>query len=360
MTTGDPLRSKKLNNGELKIMKKSILFVCDVPNWAFHIMANSVIKEFSEEYEFYIDFISYYEYSRKSFLDTKGMLRKLKFLNTKYKVYKKYGNPLPYRKVDESLVYDVMILFEAAMEKNVPSSIKYKKLIKGIFTDSYPPLCYPIRKEIPIEKFIRQYIANADALICGCQNSVNRYKPFFEKTFYINEIRDENLFRRRENVIRKNGQFVIGWTGNPKRLNKGFYSHIIPAIKIAKSKRKGIVFKTQFSGSFDSLADFHQNEDLIVIASIEDTGPSLFSEASLCGVPAISTSIGWPMEVIENNVNGIIVERKVEAIADAIIRLYDDRDLLESMKKRIRDDYIKILGRNIMKERWLTLFKQIL
>jgi hypothetical protein len=47
--------------------------------------------------------------------------------------------------------------------------------------------------------------------------------------------------------------------------------------------------------------------NLVVIASDADTGPSLFSEANMMDVPAISTDIGFAHEAIIDRVNGVIV-----------------------------------------------------
>jgi len=243
------------------------------------------------------------------------------------------------------------------MEKSIPSTIKFRKSIKGIYTDIFPPEGYNLKHNITINEFVNEFL-RCDALVCGCQNIFNRYAPFFQKIFYANAILNENLFKK--NRINRNKNLVIGWTGNPRRMNKGFVTHVISAVKIAQKERRGIKIKTKFQGSLKSLAKFYQNIDLIIIASKEDAGPSMFMEASLCGIPSISTRIGWPLEVIKDGINGLFVEREVRDIADAIIRLYDNRDLLYNMAARIRNDFISTLGKDVMKHRWEKLFDSVL
>lgn len=61
-----------------------------------------------------------------------------------------------------------------------------------------------------------------------------------------------------------------------------------------------VALRTQFQGSIRSLATFWQGVDLALIASEADAGPSMFIEASLCGVPSVSTKIGLPQFVINH------------------------------------------------------------
>ena len=83
-------------------------------------------------------------------------------------------------------------------------------------------------------------------------------------------------------------------------------------------------------------------------------------EASLCGVLSISTKIGMPAYVIEHEKNGLFIERNKEALKAAIKRLYEDRDLLEPMKKVIRKDYIQKLGKEVQIRNWQRLIESLL
>ena len=152
----------------------------------------------------------------------------------------------------------------------------------------------------------------------------------------------------------------VGWTGNPNREFKGLYSHIIPAIELAQKTHPQIQFKTRFSGPMETLPYFYEDIDVIVIASDADAGPSLFGDASLMDVPSISTDIGWPHEVIKSGENGFIVEKDVEEISKTIIELYEDRELLFKMSKRIRGDYLAVFNTQIMVKRWKTMFQELL
>ena len=153
------------------------------------------------------------------------------------------------------------------------------------------------------------------------------------------------IYRQEEFGKKKisNSDFTIGWTGNPNREMKGFKEIILPAIEKVQGTGRTINLKTKFSGSYDELFDFYNDVDLVLIASRADSGPSLFAEASLSNIACISTAVGLPEMVIKNGENGIICERNINEFADAIIKLYDDRELLHQFSERIKEDYLKVL-----------------
>ena len=109
----------------------------------------------------------------------------------------------------------------------------------------------------------------------------------------------------------------------------------------------------------ETLPRFYDDVDVLLIASSADAGPSLFAEGGLCEVPSISTRIGYPSQVIVHGHNGLFVERNVEEMATALVHLYDDRELLLSMSRRIRLDVDRILGEEVNRTRWLELFSRL-
>ena len=170
-----------------------------------------------------------------------------------------------------------------------------------------------------------------------------------------------NLWVQKEVMKNNNEKFIVGWSGDPSREFKGYFSHVVKAVELAKTKYPTIELKTRFSGPLKSLPKFYNDIDVVLIASDADAGPSLFAEACLCNVPSISTRIGFPNEVIINEVNGYFTEKNIIQMSDKIIELYENRDLLYEMSKRIRDDYLKGPG-NIEKKKnvWRNLFENVL
>lgn len=196
-------------------------------------------------------------------------------------------------------------------------------------------------------------------MACGSKNIEKFYNYHYPNAHYANMILDENLFKRRRKS-NKRDSFIIGWTGNPSRKFKGFYSHILPSIAILKSKYPNIEFKTRFTGPIRSLPSFYENLDLVVIASDADAGPSLFVEASLMDVPSVSTKIGWANEGIIDGVNGYLIEKNIDDIVKKIEYLYLNRHILDSMSNRIRTDFLQKFNKEMMINNWKRMFDEVL
>lgn len=135
---------------------------------------------------------------------------------------------------------------------------------------------------------------------------------------------------------------------------------MVPAVKEAASKREGIILKTRFEGPYKTLPQFYQDVDVVLIASIGDAGPAMFLEAAGCEVPAIANNSGSPVEFLENGKNGLFVERNIDKMAEAIVYLYDNREILYKMSKQIRRDLINKISLDPMAKRWDKVFSETL
>ncbi|MBF7096121.1 glycosyltransferase [Alkalibacter mobilis] len=93
------------------------------------------------------------------------------------------------------------------------------------------------------------------------------------------------------------------------------------------------------SAKGDELADVYNKSDLAVIplkrSEYNDLAVSvkLFEYMSY-GLPVVSTDCTEMARIINENNIGVVVEADPDSMADAIIKLYDDRDKLESLKKQ--------------------------
>ena len=149
---------------------------------------------------------------------------------------------------------------------------------------------------------------------------------------------------------------VIGWTGNPNREFKNFYKIIVPVVEELQNEGFNFIFKTRFEGPMETLPAFYNDVDLIVITSVGDSGPSLFSDACLSGIPSVSTRIGFPNIVIEDEINGFFIEPTKESLKSKLIHLYNNRNKLENASKIIREDYLRKMGNQVLLENWKKAF----
>ena len=87
----------------------------------------------------------------------------------------------------------------------------------------------------------------------------------------------------------------------------------------------------------EEMVTFYQGIDALICASRSEGGPHPLLEASACRIPLISTRVGIAPELIRDGENGIFIERTVEAIREAVIRLRDNRALRLEMGRKARD-----------------------
>lgn len=350
-------------------MKKSILFIADKPNWAYHNIVKTWAEYLSPEYDCYIAFAQDFAIKPRNFgiidiLKNKINLA-IKPSNKKYKIHpsKTYSYPI----YSENPVYEVLsqqktdkisfdFIIEMAYYFQYISEFPFianKKLV-GIYTDSYPhegpsfdEKTKTDLKTLSRQEFYDRYLKKYDGIIVGGGNLYDDYQKFSSKVLFCYGIYKENLFIENKNVGEKE-ILTVGWTGTPNREMKGFRSIIEPAIKELQEEGLKIKLKTKFSGSYDELLSFYQDVDIVCIGSSADSGPSLFAEASLSSVPCISTRIGLPKTVIKDGIDGVFIDRDKEEMKSAIKKLYQDRDLLKSFSMRIKEDYLDIMSNEKM------------
>lgn len=342
-------------------MKKSILFIADKPDWAYEFMIKTWVPHLPE-YEFFVAYEDDYRLKAGNFTllnkvaSTLSNLAKNK--EPRFVISKSgknatpfYKNPPVYRLEDKKKVdklhFDVMVEMAFYFQMSTSLPFTADKKFVGIFTDGYPHEGpdYDLKtgkkyREMARKDFFESYLKKYDGIIAGCNNIVNAYKPFTQKIQFVYGIYRQDEFGKTKTP---HSEFTIGWTGNPNREMKGFNEVIIPAIEAVRKTGRNINLKIKHSGSYDELFDFYNDIDLVLIASRADSGPSLFAEASLSDIPCISTAVGLPEMVIQNGINGIIVDRNIEDFTRAIIQLYDNRDLLKSFSQRIKADYLEVL-----------------
>lgn len=329
--------------------KPKVLIIADRPNWAYHQIQLFIKNNFSSRFDIYTDFVSFNLNSKKKKFGSPGTWIQNKI------------NEFRFRKISKTRTYDVAIFLGVYFPDFMQINFSANKIIKGIYTDGFPPQSLKhSNKDISINDFKNEYLTNTDLIVCGSELICSFYKAIFPNTIYANMAYEESFFPGKKNITKNSStKIIIGWTGDPSREFKGYHSIIEPAISKAKKIRPEIEFITRFKGPIKTLPDFYRQVDFVLIASDKDAGPSLFVEAGMMNVPSISTRIGLPNEVIQDGVNGLFVERNIEAFVDAIIKIYDDRDLLYNMSLRIRNDIHNQLGKEICIERWNSVFDAI-
>ncbi len=322
-------------------MKPSVLIIADFPNWAYYAIQHFVLEKLSDDFNIYTDYLIY-----NTKIKSKNPIKRLQ----------NYIKKKNYQILKKDQEYDIVVYLGFYFPELMDIKWNAKKIIRGIYTDSFPPKNLDF--DGSIKEFKYKYLKNTNALVCGSKKIRNDYSNILSSSYFGNVDVGENQFIRKQE--RRDDKFVIGWTGNPKREFKGYYSHILPAVEKAKEKYPDIEFNSRFSGPMETLPNFYEEITVSIIASDADAGPSMFGESCLMDIPCISTRVGIPNDVINHGANGFLVDKDINLIAEKIIELYENRELLKSMSKRIRKDYLAKYSSDVLAKDWREMFNEVL
>ena len=359
-------------------MRKSILFVADKPDWAYEYMIKAWLPFLFADYDCYIVYDDDYSikklntknkiyqnifniksYFAKIIQKMRGKNDPIYFINQNY-FYPKYNRDKIYqyrndltKSISDVKKFDIRVEMAYYFQYMAEIPFSAKKNIVGIFTDKFPHEGPTLdiknnidRSSLSQKEFFDQYVKSYDYLIVGGGSLLSQYKAFTDKVAFVYGIYGEDHFIENK-YVGTNDYLTIGWTGNPHRAMKGFNEYILPAIENVRKTGRDIRLKTKFSGPYEDLYSFYKDVDLVIIASDADSGPSMYAEASLSGVPCISTKVGLPLMGIKDGHNGILINRDLKDLENKIEKLYDDRELLKLLSINVKKDYLTWMANTI-------------
>lgn len=101
------------------------------------------------------------------------------------------------------------------------------------------------------------------------------------------------------------------------------------------------VSRVRFTGWLDAagVRELMRDADILVLPSRAEALPLSLIEGASAGVALIATDVGAVRDVVVDGVNGLIVEREADDLAQAIIGLTRDRDMLAQMQVQSRAHY---------------------
>lgn len=176
--------------------------------------------------------------------------------------------------------------------------------------------------------------------------ALDRFKPFksdfLYKTLNINP--DEKLagyiglITKRKGIeylikaiplIKKmyEGRFKVIIIGGCKPNDEGYFSEIKGLIS-----RLSLEKDIYFTGILPDVRDALNSLDIVVLPSLEERCSRTLLESIACAKPVAATNVGGTPEIIDNNINGILVEPQNERhLADAVSKLLSDDELRQKM-----------------------------
>ncbi len=98
------------------------------------------------------------------------------------------------------------------------------------------------------------------------------------------------------------------------------------------ARKLGIEDRVAFTGFQSDIESWLYCMDAFVLPSITEGTPMALLEAMASGLPCVASAVGGVPQVIENRKNGVLVPPgKPEKIADALMKIYKDTTLRESL-----------------------------
>lgn len=125
----------------------------------------------------------------------------------------------------------------------------------------------------------------------------------------------------------------VGWAGSLTNHgdNRGYHDVLKPAVDAVPGATLVTAAREDRWRTADEMRDWYAGIDVYACASRAEGTPNPCLEAAASGVALVTTPVGNMPEFVEPGVNGLIVDRTVDAFADAIASLAADPGRVASM-----------------------------
>jgi glycosyltransferase involved in cell wall biosynthesis len=160
--------------------------------------------------------------------------------------------------------------------------------------------------------FIKDYVSKIKSIGAINPNLAQLIKNISPSTNvkYIKQFVDSDQFKPMD-VENNPDDFVIGWVGDTEKMCKNYYTAYLPIVEICKHHMPNIAFKEATMKSYvspEKMPDFYNSLDLLLITGNNEGGPATALEAYACGVPVLSSNIGYVKAVTHPSAHEFIME----------------------------------------------------
>jgi len=276
-------------------MKPKILLVPDLPKWCYDHCSNQIIKHLGHKY----DFTKVYNYTGKEILPS--------------------IDPDPYDLVFRFIAYRIRTTDKVPKHKLLTSIRSYNSVERRLEDFTSEVMTNTYNAISVVAKSLRALLPEK---CCPCFDTPNGV--------------DTDLFK----PIPDNHNFTIGFAGNSKHPNQKGMDLIIEAARLAGVQCK-LADRNDVWIPHSEMPDYYKDIDVYICASLSEGFPNSVLEALACGKPVISTPVGGVPECVKTGYNGILIDRKIECLVEAIQLLKRDKELYDFMATNARKEVVK-------------------
>ncbi len=307
-------------------MAVKILLIPDVPNWALDKNAKDIIKYNNSGIEFNIAYFSDFKNELNKFYNEYDLLFPM-YINLFFKI-QKINFPL------DKVITGIRSFVLWDKGRTVPPGYNVK-----------PP--YSVVKRLRKALLVNTNCKKLWYIFSHCLPVIHtKYTCDLEVYFP-------------EKKSRGSDKLIIGWSGSLTNHGhiRGFFDIIVPVCKtvngvkllVQNSEKKWITDNNK-------MREFYNSLDLYICASSSESGPRPVLEASACGVPILTTDVGIIPELIDNNINGFIVDRNRDAFVNKLKNIVNNRDRLPEMGRAARKKMENEFNWNHLIHQWIDFF----
>ncbi|MCQ6559715.1 glycosyltransferase family 4 protein [Paenibacillus mendelii] len=176
---------------------------------------------------------------------------------------------------------------------------------------------------------------------------------------YIRPFVETSLFKPdKKQRMEREKTFTIGWAGNKGRKSKNYKTLYLPIVKAYK-KHPYVKFAESTVGqrTVNDMPAFYNKLDLLLVTSANEGAPNPALEAYSCGIPVLSTNVGYIKTVAHEKARSLILDTdQPKHFIEKIDYLVKNRDAYLEIKKGCRrnirhnwtvekamDDWLRIL-----------------
>lgn len=113
--------------------------------------------------------------------------------------------------------------------------------------------------------------------------------------------------------------------------------------------------------SRETTIQFMKAAELVVVPSFLENCPYVVLESMACGTPVIASNVGGIPEIIDDNLNGMLVNPGIpEVLANAVVNLITDRAMRKLMSQRAKEKIAKNFSWTVNMDKYITAYSDAL